>query len=217
MRKRKSEETRDKLGLGYFHNGHIFPRFEDRDIPSSGVTSRFVNPKTGTMITCISQGERNQALLLIWDDDVTEIYCQVALEQEYTDALADELNYRKFDNGKSPMTTDLVAKRKNGSLVAYSVKAQHIDAEVERTRQKLEMERLYWERHNFEFHLVFKEDMNPILCSNIADVLAAYDDRFICDDIGKIRHLIAHKYISVDMNKPLDYAALVKRYKGELI
>jgi hypothetical protein len=210
MRPVMSEATKDKRGMGM--NGK--PRILDREIPDIGVSSSVPGTEPGSYKICLSQGEKYFYLMLWWNDDVDTIETQVVLNKEDTNAIAEKLGCRKFNNGRTAMTTDFLVTMKDKTRVAYSLKASRKDIENERTKKKLEMEFLYWKARNIECHLVFKEDFDPVFCANLADVYAAYDDRFLCDDIGLVRHLIAHKKIQVDMSKPLDYQVLLQE-KGD--
>ncbi len=209
MKLRMSETTKDRLGMGT--NGK--PRFGDREIPSIGTTSSLPGAGYDGSFVCLSQGERNFALILMYDNDVARIETQVLLNKEDTDELAKMLGYRRFNNGRSAMTTDFLVTMKDKSLVAYSVKASRKDMEDKRTQEKFEMEKRYWEARGIECRMVYKEDLDPVLCSNLADVFSAYDPRFLCDENGWLRHMIARKIIKTDMTRPLDYEAILKEEK----
>ena len=211
MKLRMSEATKDRLGLGT--NGK--PRFGDREVSSIGTTSSLPGAGYGGSFVCLSQGERNFALTLMYDDNVASIETQVVLDKDDTDALAKKLGYRRFNNGRTAMTTDFLVTMKDGRRIAYSVKASRGDTEDRRTQDKLEMEQRYWEARGIECRMVYKEDLNPVLCSNLADVFSAYDNRFLCDENGWLRHMIARKYIKVDMTRPLDYAAILQEMKED--
>ena len=211
MKLRMSETTKDRLGLGT--NGK--PRFGDREVSSIGTTSSLPGSGYDGSFVCLSQGERNFALTLMYDDNVARIETQVVLNKDDTDALAKELGYRRFNNGRTAMTTDFLVTMQDGSRVAYSVKASRNDTEDRRTQEKLEMERRYWEARGIECRMLYKEDLDPVLCSNLADVFSAYDPRFLCDENGWLRHMIARKFIKVDMTRPLDYAAILKKAKED--
>lgn len=95
------------------------------------------------------------------------------------------------------MTTDFLVTKKNNKLHAYSVKS---DRDLsKRTLEILCIEKLYWKRNNIEFDMLFKEDVNTIFASNIRLVTEYYDESRVFDRYSNIRHNIATKKISCDM------------------
>lgn len=85
---------------------------------------------------------------------------------------------------------------------------------VERTLQLLMIEKLYWQSRDVEYHLVYKEDLNIVYADNIRRVVEYYDSNRVHDDISRIKHLIATKQITVDLEHELDYSILVSQYLG---
>ena len=100
-------------------------------------------------------------------------------------------------NSDHIMTTDFLVTKKNNKLHAYSVKP---DRDLsKRSLEILCIEKLYWEHNNIEFDMLFKEDVNTILASNIRLVTEYYDESRVFDRYSNIRHNIATKKIRCDM------------------
>ena len=145
---------------------------------------------------------------------VEDIREQFPLELNRTLALADQLGFRHPKDRRTHMTTDLLVTRTSGLLEAYSIKTDRHVLDDARTREKLYLEKLYWETQGIPFHLCLKEDVNRYYVQNIMDVVYCYDQSRVQDAHGMIRHLIAHKKIAVDMGTSLlDYHTLINQYK----
>lgn len=207
------EENKDLSGRGQGDHENYVGWIMPREISDIGVSSYVRDPYNGRMVGLLSQGEDMLYHKLRWRDDVDDIREQFPLNLEDTNRIADELGYKRAANGRYHMTTDLLVTLKNGSLEAYAVKVSHDDADKKRTSEKLEIEERYWAERGVPWHLVCKEDLNKDEWKNLRDVFTAFDTRYITDDMGWIRHLIAHKVISVDLTRRLDYVALEKEYE----
>lgn len=207
------EENKDLRGRGQGDHGTYVGWILPKEIPDIGVSSYVRDPYTQRMVGLLSQGENMLWHKLRWRQDVDDIREQFPLNLEDTNRIADEFGYRRAGNGRYHMTTDLLVTLNDGSLEAYAVKATHDDADRKRTREKLEIEERYWQERGVPWHLVCKEDLNKDEWKNIRDVFSAYDTRFISNDMGWIRHLIAVRAITVDMTRRFDYAALAEEYR----
>ena len=106
---------------------------------------------------------------VIYDNmpDVTDILEQYYDTLEETLEIADQLHVRHPFSGKyyNPVTTDLVV-RKGNAWIARSIKSSR-DLEDERTLEKLEIERIYFEQHNIEWKIVTEKELNRDLVQNL--------------------------------------------------
>ena len=104
-------------------------------------------------------------------------------------------------NSNHIMTTDFLVTEKDGSLHAYSVKADRNLSE--RTLQLLSIEKMYWITAGVKFDILFKTDVNRILASNVRLVTEFYDPTFVFDKYSAIKHKIANKEIPFDLSSEL--------------
>ena len=78
--------------------------------------------KNGREMHFLSYNEYRAYLMLRFDDNVDVIYDQKVLDLDTTNKIADQFGYRRVDDGKVHMTTDLYVIYKNGTEIAISVK-----------------------------------------------------------------------------------------------
>lgn len=161
---------------------------------------------------------------LRWDDAVLDIREQFPLNIEETKRIARDMGIR---HPPCTMTTDLLVTKDN-SYIAYSVKSSRRDTDytlsdsaeeqrtIQRTAEKLAIEKSYWLKRGIEWKLVFKEDLNPIYIDNIRRAVVYYNEQSVHDDVSRIKHLIATKAISVDMEHSLDYRSLINQYLRQI-
>ena len=198
-----------------------------REVPSTG-TSRILKDKiTGRQMHLLSQGEVYAYYLLRWDESVIDIREQYPLELEDTLKIADQLGYKHPKNRKTRMTTDFLVtyREEDGrkSYKAYSVKDNRgvlipndkdNSVQIRKKNRAVEIQRIemaYWNLHGIPFEIVFKEDMNRIKVGNIEEVMDYWDKNKVTTEIDMVKHLIARKKISVDMDsEPLDFPKLVR-------
>ena len=110
------------------------------------------------------------------------------------------------------MTTDFLVDYCDGNRKAFSVKADRAVLDNPREVEKQFIEKEYWNKAGIPFQILYKEDLSRQFVMNIKDIVYCYDANRVADDIGKLRYLIAHKKITVDLNTKLDYQALTKLY-----
>lgn len=206
-----TEQGKLRQGRGTGIGGNYKPWIKIREVNSIGTASTILDYKTGREVQLLSQAEVYYYYLLRWDDTVEDIREQFPLELKKTLEIADQLGLRHPRDRNSRMTTDLLVTRKDGSLEAYSVKIDESVLNNPRTIEKLFIEKTYWESESVPFHLCYKNSVNKILVRNIMDVVSCYKLTDVQDNIGMVRHMIAHKEIVVDMESaPLNYQQLIE-------
>lgn len=210
MRNIITEDGKSKEGRGKGTGAEYKPWIKIREVSSQGTASTIRDYKHGREVHLLSQGELFYYYLLRWDDNVVDIREQYPLNLQQTKQICEELGWIHPNNGRTHMATDLLVTLSDGTFIAYSIKADQSELENPRTVEKLHIEKLYWERRNVEYRLVFKSDVNRTKVRNIMDVVACYDPRSVQDSYGMIRHKIARKEIIVDMEKQIDYLSLIR-------
>lgn len=201
MSRRISDKTKVARHMGEGHGKNYIPYITTSEFNSQGTTSVIQDWKTGRGIHCLSQGEAQWYYILRWDDDNVDIREQFPLVIEETNQIAIENGFAVPGKGNHVMTTDFLVDRKDGTQIAYSVKASKNLSE--RALQLLCIEKIYWKNHGVEFKMLFKEDVNKVLYSNIRLVTEFYDATKVFDRYSAIKHKIAIKEYSVDLSHKL--------------
>ena len=216
--RRMSEARKEREGYGCGSAASYTPYIMVGEFGSVGTTSNPIDWITGRTVHLFSQAEALTWYLLRWNDNVFDIREQYPLNLTVTKKLAAELGIRHPNNGNSTMTSDFLVDLSDGSQHVISVKTDKSQLKNTRTVEKLYLEKEYWRMKNIPFHMVFKDDLNQVYSENIRCAVAFYDKSYISDDISIIKHLIAHKIISPDMETaPLNYVQLLYTYRKEVL
>ena len=204
----EAQKIREGRGTGF--GATYKPWIKIREINSLGTASAVIDYKTGRAVQLLSQAEVYYYYLLRWNDDVLDIREQFPLELERSVAIAEKLGFRHPRNKHTHMTTDLLVTHTDGRLEAYCIKVSPDTLNDERTRQKLTIEKLYWETQGVPFQFRTKDEVNEIFVRNIMDVVSCYDIDYVQTPYDFVRHRIAHKILKPDMQTSrLDYSQLV--------
>lgn len=210
MSRRISEKTKLAEHRGTGEGADYIPWIKVAEFNSVGTCANPVDWKNGRVMHLLSQAELWWYYELRWDDNVTDIREQYPLDLSNTTEIAELLGVRHPGNGRIHMTTDFLVTYKRNGLRAYSVKSRRSDLDGERVLEKLCIEKQYWEQRKVPWKLLFKEDLQKQRITNIRTVVEYYDAKNVHDPISRIKHLIAVKQISVDMDKEIDYQALLR-------
>lgn len=212
MAKRKSDQTKRKQKMGTGEGAHYIPYISTSEFNSQGTTSVIKDWKTGRGIHCLSQGEALWYYVLRWDDNNIDIREQFPLENEISQMIAKENGIKHPHSESHVMTTDFLVTKSDGGLHAYSVKPDRKLSE--RALQILCIEKIYWNIRGYGFDLLFKSDVNMVLAANIRLVTEFYDPQSVFDKYSAIKHKIARKEYSADMEHVLiDRACLDNIWK----
>lgn len=197
MRIRISDKTKIHRGYGKGEGKDYKPWITVSEFNSIGTTSVIRDWKTGRQVHCLSQGEALWYCILRWDDNNIDIREQFPLNAEETVRIARENGFKHPVNDSHVMTTDFLVTERDGSLHAYSVKPSR-----KLSRRNLEIlciEKIYWQVRNVPFTMLFKTDANRILAANIRLVTNFYDASVVFDKYSALKHKIATKECSIDM------------------
>ena len=189
---------------------NYLPYITTSEFNSLGTTSVIKDWKTGRGVHCLSQGEALWYYVLRWDDNNVDIREQYPLDNKITVKIAHENGFKHPYDDSYIMTTDFLVTEANGSLHAYSVKDNR--ELKERTLQLLCIEKIYWKMQGVEFDLLFKEDVNRILATNIRLVTEFYDASKVFDEYSAVKHKIAIKEYEFDMKNDLIEEKILERY-----
>lgn len=167
-----------KEGRGQGAGKNYKPWFTAKQVSSRGNTHRPKGITTGREHLFLSDWEYYYFLLLDWSDVVSDIREQFPLlEITETMEIAQELGVdHPIDPKKNDlkvMTTDIYWDRSDGSQFAVSFKPFKLI--TEREIEKMEIERIYWQRRNVTWELITEHDVPMNYAKNIDYVHSTYD------------------------------------------
>lgn len=193
-------EKRYESGFGQGVGENYQPWLQVHDVPSRGRSTRLNGRKVERMHLTFSDIERHTLLAVQRLDDVTDIREQFPLWPIVeTQEIAAELNIQHpaHPTGRMPilMTSDLLLTVRKGRQELLEVIAcKHSqDLGRRRTLEKLEIERVYWERRGAQWTIVTELDLSNGFVSNLEWIDECYDispDTIAPDDVAlAMRHL----------------------------
>lgn len=211
MSRKISTKTKQTRNMGKGEGASYNPYITTSEFNSKGTTSVIKDWKTGRGVHCLSQGEMYWFYILRWDDTNIDIREQYPLDYDETVKISTRLG---FSAPRKIMTTDMLVTKQDGTYIAYSIKP---DKDLkQRQLQLLCIEKEYWTNKGVDYRLMFKNDMNTILASNIRLVTEFYDANLVFDEISAIKHKIAIKELQPDLStKVLEISDLKKILRDE--
>lgn len=149
-----------------------------QDFPSNGMVSRIQGVKTGRTHHLLSNHEMNLFFLLDWSDEVLDIreqYPLLDLRQviEIAETAQIRYPYDRVSGFPYVMTSDFYIETTKGPMV-IAVKTTS-DLENPRVREKLEIERRYWNKKNVRWRIVTEREINQTKARNIEWLAQAKD------------------------------------------
>lgn len=218
MARRMSNETKLKKGYGQGRGSDYKAQITTTEFNSDGTTCLLIDWHYKRPVQLMSQIEKRVWYLLKWNNNVLEIREQFPLDINITMKIAEKYGIRHPSSQGKPviMTTDFLVTLKDGRDIAVYVKANKDDwKKNKRSIEKTFLEKMYWKHKNVEFIMVSNEDINPIAAINIELISEYFDINNVFDEASMLKHRIANKEIEVDINKPIDFKSLLKKYGGE--
>lgn len=150
------------------------PWLHIQDVPSRGLVTRIKGWKSGRVHHLLSLLELRWFYVLDWNlevIDVREQYPLLPLEETLAIAADCGIKHPRDPRTGYPvvMTTDFVATVwPLSSPVDRALTVKYAaDLESLRTREKLEIERLYWEARNVKREIVTEQDLSKVLARNV--------------------------------------------------
>lgn len=191
MAKRKYTTTEEKItrwvkeGRGLGSGREYKPWLTIQDVPSLGRSHRVLGQKTGRLHHLLSDIEYGHFVIFDCADEIVDIREQFPLNRDETLQIAAELAVR---HPRAPgsstyevMTTDFLVSSRQGditTLTAFAIKAsESLAPRYVRTREKLTIEKRYWERRGVRWVLSTEKKLPNILVRNIQWARAAFDIR----------------------------------------
>lgn len=167
-----------KEGCGQGNGANYNPWIHVQDFPSVGMVSRVAGMTTGRIHHLMSNLEFLLFYLLDWSDDVLDIreqYPLVGLTRAVEIAESSQTKYPYDTKSGFPyiLTSDFHLETMEGSKV-LSVKSSSELGKL-RVREKLEIERRYWNERGVEWAIVTENEINRTKASNIEWLSQAKD------------------------------------------
>lgn len=197
------------LGTGDLYVGFI----KANEIGSIGTSTAIYDPIAERTVDTLSMGEKEFFWIMRFRDDVAQIQEQMMLSSETVRNICEEHGFRIPRN---VLSTDFLITFRNGSRIAYSIKSGTDDFNPDSPkygklliRQYIEME--YWKRYGINFRIVLRESLNKTLAVNIEHCMAYYDAAHVQSEETMLKYLVAHKAVSVPMDREImRFAGLVR-------
>ena len=198
MAKRKREMTASKIeryikeGRGQGTGKDYIPWLRVQDVPSLGRSTRGLGWTTGRGYELFSDNERDYCYLLDYSDEVTDIREQYPLlPLEETLMIAEKIGVKHPTDPKTGepvvITTDFLVTYKD-KQIARTVKPSS-EIEDERTIEKFEIERMYWESHHVDWGIIVDSDLPRRLIRNIEYVHKEYHN----EDVERLGAYAVHQ------------------------
>lgn len=174
-------EKRLKDGRGEGRGVAYQPWLRIQDVPSQGLASRVKGWKTGREHHLMSNLETSYLFVLDWSQSVLDIREQFPLlPLGETQEIAEQCGFVHPTDPKTQqavvMTTDFLIILKQRDLELEHARAikPAIDLQSQRTLEKLEIERRYWERRNIDWGLVTEQEIPKTLVENLKWLRSCY-------------------------------------------
>lgn len=190
------------------------PWIRANETSSTGSSYIAKNYKSGRDVHLLSTQEAKVFFILLYSDEVIDIKEQYVLDLNECRHIAEELGYNK---PSFHMSTDFYLKIKDPiyNYMAVSVK-KNKETLSKREKEKLEIEKAYWERRGVLYKLVFGDDIDSTVVKNIRTFTRINKPEDIEDDIMAIKYLLTIKDIETNLEKEINYQVLLIENKDKV-
>lgn len=161
---------RIKEGRGQGHGKDYFPWLTVQEVPSSGRSHRIYSQKTGRVHHLLSDMELAVFLTLEWESSVIDIREQYPLLRSDTKQIAIDsgIKHPAIRGVDQVMSTDFLVDCKDGPFEQFAIQVKPFTAlQDERTLEKLELERRYWQQKQIPWYIFTDREVNPTVKENI--------------------------------------------------
>lgn len=170
----KTLERHLKDGRGQGRGASYNPWLHIQDVPSKGLASRIKGWKTGRTHHLLSELEVSYFYILDWSllvQDIREQFPLLPLEETLVIAEQCGVAHPTDPRTKEPvvMTTDFVitARQSVGSIEQARTIKYAKDLQSQRTLEKLEIERRYWQSRSVDWGIVTEREIPEVFVKNI--------------------------------------------------
>jgi len=169
-----------KEGRGKGIGKEYLPWLNRHDFRSTAPSSRLFGTKTGRLHIFFSGLERNGYLIFSFCDIVTDIREQFPLDRNETRIIAATLGVRHPKDFRTKidivMTTDILVTFVLDGKTKYLALAFKPSSALRdpRVKQKLEIERIYWQNQKVIWAVLTEQDLNRTLVGNMQWIYPYY-------------------------------------------
>ncbi|WP_395338516.1 TnsA endonuclease N-terminal domain-containing protein [Ningiella sp. W23] len=159
-----------KQGRGQGTGKNYLPWLKVYNVPSRGRSHRARSSTTNRVVHLVSDLEFHVFLELDWATEVVDIREQFPLSLEKTIQIATEkgLKHPAVRGENIVMTSDFFVTQTNQSIPNFVIQAKYSDdVRKPRTKEKLLIEKSYWNELGVYYQVVTEKDINPVRCENL--------------------------------------------------
>lgn len=197
----QAQRRRSKEGRGIGTGADYTPYLLIHDVPSIGLASRVWGWTANRVHHFLSRLELKFFYTLEWRPDVLDIREQFPLSRDETLAIADRLGVRHPRDPKTKdyvvMTTDFVVTVRKGFVTEEQICTVKYkkDLENKRVKEKLDIERIYWEEvRGLDWGIVTEEDVDANVAANVEWVHGFRDIKCLApltaEDVNRVEALL---------------------------
>ncbi len=203
-----------KEGRGSGDGMNYKPWITTHDIASKGCCVRILGRTVPRIYHLLSHLEMNFFYQLDHDPNITDIKEQFPLDVELTMKLALDAGIKHPQMNGYPIvvTTDFLYCEK-GTWQAVAVKPSPKLSD-ERVREKLELERLYWEKCQTDWKIVTEQELNKILTRNL-QWLWAGEDFSVLVPSEQQRNGLRKAFLELYSNLSIPFTSIIEVIENE--
>lgn len=179
----KVYEKWTKEGRGQGKGAQYKPWLHVYNVPSSGRSHRVWSYTTNRVVHCMSDLELAAFMMFDWSNQIVDIKEQYPLVLDCTLRIADSLGFRHpaVRGENIVMTTDFFVSVKNEKKPYLAIQVKPFsELEKPRVREKLAIEKAYWEDLGIPFEIVTEKSLNPVVVSNIKWLMPFRSEKDSC-------------------------------------
>lgn len=202
----QAQRRRAKEGRGIGTGADYKPYLLIHDVPSTGLASRVWGWKTNRVHHFLSRLELKVFYTFEWQPDVLDVREQFPLDLDETLAIANRLGVRHPRDPKTKnyvvMTSDFVLTVRKGFITdeqIHTIKYKK-DLENARVKEKLEIERVYWQEiRGLNWGILTEDDVDVNVSANVEWLHGHRDVNRLApltaEDIAHIETLLTPKVV----------------------
>jgi hypothetical protein len=177
-----------KEGRGSGRGKEYKPLLTVRDLASAGRSHRIYGHKSQRTHHLLSDLELAVFLLIEWNTYTDEVREQFPLRLQETKVLAEkaDIDHPSLQGVLQIMSTDFLVNTQDKSLREFAIQAKYADAlKDQRTIEKLEIERRYWNEKDIPWLLITERDIPKVLFDNINWLYPAQSEEITSQNISE--------------------------------
>ena len=190
---------RIKEGRGQGYGKDYLPWLTVQEVPSSGRSHRIYSHKTGRVHHLLSDLELAVFLSLEWESSVLDIREQFPLLPSDTKQIAIDsgIKHPAIRGVDQVMSTDFLMDCKDGPFEQFAIQVKPAAVlQDERTLEKLELERRYWQQKKIPWFIITDKEINPVVKENIEWLFSAKNEEVAVDllvQLPILTHILEEK------------------------